>query len=48
MFDFSRTVIVDKDESVLTLTTCYPFDYIGAAPKRYIVQSKKIGNTSNE
>ncbi|MFY9295717.1 MAG: class D sortase [Caldicoprobacterales bacterium] len=43
-----RTVIVDKDESVLTLTTCYPFDYIGAAPKRYIVQSKKIGNTSNE
>ena len=34
------TVIVDKDESVLTLTTCYPFKYLGSAPERYIVQGK--------
>ncbi|PSL47068.1 sortase A [Salsuginibacillus halophilus] len=34
-----RTVIVRHDEPTLTLTTCYPFDYIGAAPDRYIVQA---------
>lgn len=37
-----RTVIVKKDESVLTLTTCYPFDFIGSAPDRYIVQAKLV------
>jgi sortase A len=45
-----RSVIVSKDEPTLTLTTCYPFHYIGSAPKRYIVQGtleeKEI--TSNE
>ncbi|TWT14548.1 class D sortase [Planomicrobium sp. CPCC 101079] len=35
-----RSVIVEKDESILTLTTCYPFDFIGSAPDRYIVQAK--------
>lgn len=34
-----RTVIVPHDEAVLTLVTCYPFHYVGAAPKRYIVQA---------
>ena len=37
-----RSVIVEKDTSVLTLTTCYPFDFIGYAPDRYIVQAKLI------
>lgn len=32
-----RTVIVPTKNAVLTLTTCYPFNYIGAAPYRYIV-----------
>jgi sortase A len=32
-----RTVIVPYDHAVLTLVTCYPFDYIGAAPQRYIL-----------
>lgn len=36
-----RTVIVNKDEPTLTLTTCYPFDYIGAAPDRYIIQATR-------
>lgn len=43
-----RTVIVPHDESVLTLTTCYPFSYIGPAPDRYIIQStlkKRINET---
>jgi sortase A len=27
----------------LTLVTCYPFNYIGSAPKRFIVQAKRVG-----
>jgi sortase A len=34
-----RTVIVPTEEAVLTLSTCYPFRFIGNAPKRYIVQA---------
>ncbi|CUB40282.1 MULTISPECIES: class D sortase [Bacillus cereus group] len=37
-----RTVIVDKNEPTLTLTTCYPFDYIGDAPDRYIIESSLL------
>ncbi|MFE4142662.1 class D sortase [Peribacillus sp. YIM B13472] len=41
-----RTVIVPKPRATLTVSTCYPFDYIGAAPERYILvaylSSKKI------
>lgn len=39
-----RSVIVEKDESTLTLTTCYPFDFIGSAPERYIVQAKLVSS----
>lgn len=34
-----KTVIVPTSSAVLTLSTCYPFAYIGNAPKRYIVQA---------
>jgi sortase A len=34
-----QTVIVEKQTPTLTLTTCYPFYYVGNAPKRYIVQA---------
>jgi len=34
-----KTVIVPTEDAVLTLSTCYPFRYIGNAPKRYIVQA---------
>jgi sortase A len=27
----------------LTLVTCYPFDYIGPAPKRFIVKARQLG-----
>ena len=37
-----RTVIVPIDRPVLTLTTCYPFDYIGDAPDRYIIRADLI------
>lgn len=32
-----RTVIVPKPRAMLTVTTCYPFDFIGDAPQRYIL-----------
>ncbi|MRG85630.1 class D sortase [Salinibacillus xinjiangensis] len=31
------TVIRDYPEEVLTLSTCYPFGFIGNAPERYII-----------
>lgn len=37
-----RTVIVPTDSAVLTLSTCYPFRYIGNAPKRYIVTAQLV------
>jgi len=44
----SRTLIVEPDDvyvldptaaPTLTLVTCYPFEYVGHAPKRFIVQA---------
>ncbi|EZP77064.1 sortase family protein [Parageobacillus genomosp. 1] len=41
-----RTVIVPKPRATLTVSTCYPFEYIGPAPKRYVLvaylASKKL------
>jgi sortase A len=34
-----KTVIVPTDHAVLTLTTCYPFNYIGSAPDRYVISA---------
>lgn len=31
------TVIVSSDKEMLTIYTCYPFNYIGHAPQRYVV-----------
>ena len=50
-YKVSRTLIVDpKDvwvlnpapDANLTLITCYPFYYVGNAPKRFVVQARKI------
>ncbi|HKB12237.1 MAG TPA: class D sortase [Vicinamibacterales bacterium] len=47
----SRTLIVGPDEvyvldptqhPTVTLVTCYPFDFIGHAPKRFIVQAELV------
>ena len=32
-----RTVIVPRPKATLTVTTCYPFNFIGDAPERYIL-----------
>lgn len=37
-----RTVIVPFDHAVLTLSTCYPFNFIGAAPRRYIIVADMV------
>jgi sortase A len=57
-FDYvveSTKVVAPADVSVLqpspghdlTLLTCYPFHYIGPAPKRFVVFAREIGATSN-
>jgi sortase A len=33
------TVLQPTREPTVTLVTCFPFDYVGAAPRRYIVQA---------
>lgn len=40
-----RTVIIKKEEPVLTLTTCYPFRFIGPAPDRYIIEAPLVNIT---
>lgn len=36
------TSVLDlKDDHILTLITCYPFYYIGPAPKRFVVEAEK-------
>ena len=35
-------VLHDTPEPALTLVTCYPFYYVGSAPKRFIVRARQI------
>ena len=37
-----RTIIKPQGEEVLTVTTCYPFDFVGYAPDRYILTAKPV------
>ena len=50
-YRISRTLIVGPDDvyvldptkvPTLTLVTCFPFEYVGHAPKRFIVQAEQI------
>ncbi len=36
------TVLQRSEEGMLTLVTCYPFYFVGHAPKRYIVTAKLV------
>ena len=49
----TRHTIVDPDElwvlapsptAALTLITCYPFDFVGPAPRRFVVHAERIAN----
>jgi sortase A len=35
-------VLAPAPENVLTLVTCYPFSYIGTAPKRFVVRARQV------
>jgi sortase A len=35
-------VLDDSDDAILTLATCYPFDFMGSAPKRSVVRAHRI------
>ncbi|HEY4660218.1 MAG TPA: class D sortase, partial [Terriglobales bacterium] len=37
-------VLRSSSQSDLTLVTCFPFRYIGPAPQRFIVQSRRISS----
>jgi sortase A len=39
-------VLRPQSEPTLTLVTCYPFYYVGSAPKRYVVTAASIENSS--
>ena len=52
-YRISKTLIVGPDDvyvldptpqPTLTLVTCYPFEFIGHAPKRFIVRADLMGN----
>jgi len=35
-------VLEDTGDAILTLVTCYPFNFVGPAPLRFIVRARKI------
>jgi sortase A len=45
--DPGETQVLDSsDNATLTLVTCYPFSYLGPAPKRFIVSAHKLAATA--
>jgi sortase A len=42
------SVLVPTEDSTITLVTCYPFYFVGHAPKRYIVKGELISNQVNK
>ena len=38
-------VLRSSSTNELTLITCFPFDYIGRAPKRFIVRGREVGSS---
>jgi sortase A len=51
----TRHTVVDPEElwvldassgAALTLITCYPFDFVGPAPRRFVVHAERVTNAS--
>ena len=42
------SVLAPTDDPTITLVTCYPFYFVGHAPKRYIVKGKLLSNQVNK
>ena len=40
-------VLNPSPTAALTLITCYPFDYVGPAPRRFIVHAERMSNSDN-
>jgi len=41
-------VLDQGGDEILTLVTCYPFYFVGAAPNRFIVRAQRIGQKTND
>lgn len=41
------TVIVPKPKATLTVSTCYPFHFIGASPERYILVADLVNSNTS-
>jgi sortase A len=41
-------VLASSDGRTLTLITCFPFDYIGSAPSRFVVRARELLSPSPE
>ena len=41
------SVLAPTEDPTITLVTCYPFYFVGHAPKRYIVKGKLLSNQVN-
>jgi sortase A len=35
-------MVINRNDKLLTMITCYPFYYVGSAPKRFIVQARLV------
>lgn len=40
------SVVVSRPREMLTITTCYPFRFIGSAPERYVLEAEFLGRES--
>ena len=41
-------VLAPSSANVLTLVTCYPFSYIGTAPKRFVVRARQVSSPAGD
>jgi sortase A len=56
LYRVTRHTVVEPDElwvldaspaAALTLITCYPFDYVGPAPRRFVVHAERMADASD-
>ena len=41
----NKTVVVHSDHAVLTVTTCYPFRFLGSAPDRFVLVADLVATS---
>ena len=41
-------VLQSSSEPTLTLVTCFPFYFVGAAPKRFIVRARQVAASTEK